>query len=357
MIELDHLQTYELTLTTQGLLFVGSGVKTPKKELIFNTKKNTVSFLNEPAFFDLLVDYDLVDAFENYCMRSSDNLYSFLFQEHSLTAPQVKPAVLYEISVDEAIDDPRRLKDISRLMRNAKQEAYIPGSSLKGAIRTALLFTMMQAEDAGKHFLSHDKKAAKIPEESYLHTLNVRKDKPGDAVNSIMRGIQVADSEPISNQHLILSRKMDSTIYGKVRPIPLCRECIAPGTRIKFRLTLDQSILKGTMTVQTILNALNDFYHYQQHTYASKFTKPANSMQTTGRCLMTFGGGAGFFTKSLAYPYLGEKEGLRWTSTLLQRSFGGHHHENDTIVSPHTMKYGQYRHKLYNFGTCEVTIL
>lgn len=356
MIELDHLQVYELTLTTQGLLFVGNGKEIPKKEYIYNKEKNTVSFLNEQAFFNLLAQKNLVDLFEHYCMRTDDNLKNFLLQECGLTNEQVKSAILYEVSAGDALDANHTLEKIKSLMRNARQEAYIPGSSVKGAIRTALLFSMMKKEDAGKHALADDKRAAKIPEENYLHTLGIKKDKPMDAVNSIMRGIQVSDSEPISNQHLTLSKKMDSSIYGNTRSIPLCRECIVPGTHIKFRLTLDQSILKGTMTVQTMLNALNDFYNYQQRTYASKFTKPAGSMQMAGKCLMTFGGGAGFFTKSLAYPYLGEKEGLRWTSRQLQFAFGNHQHKNDNIISPRTMKYGQYKNKLYNFGTCEVTI-
>ncbi len=354
MIELDHLQTYELTLTTQGLLFVGSGKKIPKKEYIFNSRKGTVSFLNEQAFFDLLVQYKLVDLFENYCMRADDNLYSFLFKECGLTAEQVKPAILYEIGVGDAMDAQHSLKEINGLMRNARQEAYIPGSSLKGAIRTALLFAMMQKQDPTTHFLPE--RNAKLPEEKYLHTLNLNTKRPDDAVNSIMRGIQVSDSDPISNQKLTLSMKIDATIHGNERRVPLCRECIGPGTHVKFRLTLDQSILKGAITVQTILNALNAFYTYQQQTYASKFTKPNDSMQASGKCLMSFGGGAGFFTKSLSYPYLGEKEGLRWTAGLLQNSFRNHHHENDHIISPHTMKYGKYKGKYYSFGTCEVTV-
>ena len=51
MIERDHLQAYELTLTTQGLLYVGSGKKLPRKEYVFNNRKQTVAFLNEQAVY------------------------------------------------------------------------------------------------------------------------------------------------------------------------------------------------------------------------------------------------------------------------------------------------------------------
>lgn len=355
MIKLDHLQSYELTLITQGLLFVGSGKKIPKKEYLLDVRKGTVSFLNEQAFFDLLVQYKLVDLFESYCMRSDDNLYNFIYKECRLTNEQVKPAILYEVSAGNALDGQHSLKEINGLMRNAKQEAYIPGSSLKGAIRTAILFDMIQRENSAGHSLE----ARKLPEENYLHTLDINKNKPTDAVNSIMRGIQISDSEPITNQRLTLSMKTDSNVDGDTHTINLCRECVAPGTSIKFRLTLDQSVLKNTITILSIMNALRAFYSYQQRTYAGKFSSPVGSIKVSGQCLMTFGGGAGFFTKSLAYPYLGEKNGLQWTATQLQQSFRSHHHDGDPQnfgISPRTMKYAQYQGKLYSFGTCEVVI-
>ena len=98
MIEQDHLQAYELTLTTQGLLYVGSGKKLPRKEYIFNARKQTVAFLNEQAFFDLLIQNQLVELFEGYCMRQGGDLYTFLYRECGLNAAQVNPAVLYEVT-------------------------------------------------------------------------------------------------------------------------------------------------------------------------------------------------------------------------------------------------------------------
>ena len=80
MIERDHLQAYELTLTTQGLLYVGSGKKLPRKEYVFNNRKQTVAFLNEQAFFDLLIQNDLVELFEGYCMRQGGDLYTWMLR-------------------------------------------------------------------------------------------------------------------------------------------------------------------------------------------------------------------------------------------------------------------------------------
>ena len=94
MIERDHLQAYKLTLTTQGLLYVGNGKKLPRKEYIFDERKKTVAFLNEQAFFDLLIQNNLVERFESYCMRPDNDLYTFLYGKCGLTEEQVRSAIL-----------------------------------------------------------------------------------------------------------------------------------------------------------------------------------------------------------------------------------------------------------------------
>ena len=70
------------------------------------------------------------------------------------------------------------------------------------------------------------------------------------------------------------------------------------------------------------------------------------------------GGGAGFFSKSLAYPYLGINDGLKWTSKYLDAAFNKHKHWQDEElgISPHTLKYGKYMQQLSAFGACEVMV-
>ena len=58
-------------------------------------------------------------------------------------------------------------------------------------------------------------------------------------------------------------------------------------------------------------------------------------------------------------PYLGEKEGLRWTAEQMAQMFRKHKHERDAEkgISPHTMKYARFRGRLYPYGYCGVSIL
>ena len=88
-----------------------------------------------------------------------------------------------------------------------------------------------------------------FPEEKYVNQLHLRTLKDGsiasDAVNSIFRGIQISDSLSIPDNCMMLAGKTDSATDGGTHSINLCRECAAPGTAIRFKLTLDQSVLKG----------------------------------------------------------------------------------------------------------------
>lgn len=129
MIVQDHLQVYTLTLTTRGPLHIGSGQITPRKEYILNSRKGTVSFLKEQAFFDLLIRNGLVELFESFCMRRGGDLYAFLYRECGLDEAQIAPAVHYQISTGEALDAEHTLKDIHRFMRDARAMPIFPAAA------------------------------------------------------------------------------------------------------------------------------------------------------------------------------------------------------------------------------------
>lgn len=354
MIAQDHLQAYTLTLTTQGPLHIGSGQKTPRKEYIFNSRKETVAFLNEQAFFDLLIQHGLVELYEGFCLRRGGDLYRFLLDECGLTWAQIAPAIRYQVLAGDALDAEHSLKDIYRFTRDTQGRAYVPGSSVKGALRTALLFQRIAQGENESHQLGK----TGIPEERYFHTLNLNSRRPDDAVNSLLRGVQVSDSEPISDQAMMLTLKRDGFIDGSTYAVPVCRECVAPGRAIRFRLTLDQSILKGCITAESIMEAISALAAYNARVIESRFVRPAGFIAPAGGNILYMGGGAGFFGKSMVYPYLGEKRALDWTAEYLSRMFQKHHHEGDRAlgISPRTLKYGKYRQRLYAIGACKVEI-
>lgn len=177
-----------------------------------------------------------------------------------------------------------------------------------------------------------------------------------DAVNSIMRGVQISDSLPVPDSQMMLSKKMDVNQDGEAHTITCVRECIRPEVELHLKLTLDQSVCKGSITKDSLLQTVDSFADHYYKTYVEKFRKPVNSVYKEYQNCLILGGGVGFFSKTLAYPYWGAEEALKWVSDRLDRSFPKHHHKSDQEISPRMLKYAQYGGKLYPYGVCEVDI-
>lgn len=67
-------------------------------------------------------------------------------------------------------------------------------------------------------------------------------------------------------------------------------------------------MLKGRITKDSLLESIQQFDAYYQQTYARHFTLPRGAVNLPQQPYLILGGGSGFFAKSLAYPYLGEKK-------------------------------------------------
>ena len=108
------------------------------------------------------------------------------------------------------------------------------------------------------------------------------------------------------------------------------------------------------------MQMIRDYDAYYQRTYLARFAPPRNAHLVSYQDALILGGGSGFFSKTLAYPYLGAQEGLKQTEKVMIRQFSRHGHDKDGFVhhiSPHIMKYGKYQGELYPYGVCEVQII
>lgn len=137
-----------------------------------------------------------------------------------------------------------------------------------------------------------------------------------DILDSIFRGVQVSDSAPIDNDKLILTgRTLISPLSaarvedfdGDAKDLPLYQECVRPGETIRFRLTLDQSILNRyahPITKDALLEAIAEFSCFYQDAFLSHFPQghPVANIPDTPHLIL--GGGTGFLSKTVGYPYL-----------------------------------------------------
>ncbi|MCD7902222.1 MAG: type III-A CRISPR-associated RAMP protein Csm5 [Oscillospiraceae bacterium] len=363
MKELNHLQVYDLLLSVRSPLFVGTGRSLAKNEYLYNSKRETVSFVNEQAFLSLLAERGLVDKYEAYILSGDTDLYSFLREICGLTDMEIRGVTSRPIEVGNAMGKNGNKTQIYRFQRNKAGRAYIPGSSLKGALRTVWLAArILEETPSNRNFRQSDAKDRSvnpIPEENYVNLLRCNEKRETDAVNSIFRGISVSDSEPISDRTLIiLCRKWDIHPDGGCHDINLIRECVCPGATIRFQVTLDQFLLNQRITAESLMADIAVFVQFYREHYLSHFTLPENAVDPLNdRCLF-LEGGPGLFSKSLTYPYWGDADGLEDVSAFLDVLFKGHKHvarDRDFGISPRTLKYTEYKDHLYPFGIGQVS--
>lgn len=370
-----HLQTFDLILKTRSPIFIGCGKRVTKKEYIFDKNKNEVIILDEEKFFTYLAERNLADAYEGYIMEgNSRDMRDFLQNVCRISGTELESITKVRISAADALDGNHSLKEIHRFVRDGWGNVFIPGSSIKGALRIALLKAMIlkeQKPNAGsaqylrqleKAVDSADRRVDTHPpfDEMHFHTLKLKRDQDGvvkrsDAINSILQGIRVSDSAPIPDKNLCLTTKVDRSVNGSWHKINLFRESVKPGVEIRCTLTLDQSILRGRITKEDIEQAIAVFSGHYVDTVLCRYQKTNNVMNSK---TILLGGGVGFQSKTIlgvAYP----KEALTLTAKILNKSFYKHNHpirDREDGISPRALKQTIYAGAFYPYGVCEVTL-
>ena len=191
----------------------------------------------------------------------------------------------------------------------------------------------------------------------------IRMENQRNAVCSILRGLLVRDSQPLSLKDLDLAQKVDlfsgntrkdSRVYRddeeKKHAISTFKEVLRPGTEIYFDLILDSKVFPYSLN--TILSAL-DYFNEQCYLYHYKhFQRP-----TFEKGIVWLGGGAGYCTKTVSYPLL-QKEGLDFVSAILAKNFRNHHDRDKELgVSPRTTPIFTQSNHTYDQGMGKIELV
>lgn len=371
---------YKAVLTAAGPVFIGSGEETKKFEYAYESRTKTVYVIDTLKMFRLLTPQQL-ERFETH-IGENRNLTEF-FERIGIVSEQYGKAAHYRYISPE---DPNN-QNIKAFIKNAYGQPYIPGSSLKGAVRTAILYKIIEEhynssnppkvpEDIMKNVRYSEKERDPKQKKPYLrqmnyladdyemsviNTLDVDSKHPKSGVNSIMRGLRISDSEPLKTSDLCLCKKIDimpdgETAGRKTSP-PVLRECLRPGTSISFDIDIDEKLL-GHDAV--FLDSSFDAYYDVQEWQMSAFTKHPTIEAKKGIHYIVLGGGSGYVSKTFTYPLMPQDDDmdLRTVSQIMQIKFpgGGHRKDLDYGVSPHTRKMTVFNGKYYDFGVCRIEL-
>lgn len=256
----------------------------------------------------------------------------------------------------DALEKLNRQVAIQQFVKDAYGLPYIPGSSLKGAIRTCLL-----AEDIMKNPGKYGRvkrnvtpiflgSKVKQTESLCFNNLNCKEEKE-DALNDEMKGVIVSDSKPLKYKDLTLCQKVDIGLNGGKNVPNILRESLRTGVTVEFDLSIDTKIV--SLTKADIEQAVQNFYNMYKKVYVDKFIKTTAEKNT-----IYLGGGCGYGTKTVIYNLLGEERGTKVIARFMSKKFSEHHYNKDVKagVSPHMLKCTNYCGNIVEMGKCRIEI-
>ena len=390
-------------LVTVAPVHVGSGEIRRANEYLYDKVHSMAYFLDETRWVAFLDKRQLMEPFLAYIEESSrqlgqrrgpfrgKNLWDWL------RAQGVQPREMEALAVRRTraercvISEKGSLNDVHLQMALSDGRPYVPGSTIKGALRTGILYRMIQQEperfrgfwqeiwqEATSRGRAKDKERTwqgieRRLETQALHTLRVDKEKPTEMVNSALRGLRVSDAAvaPRETETLLL-QKLDATTkpnrQGKTsKTLPLFRECIPPGRRLHFTLTADFSMLRtiGITSFDDIFQGLRAYTVQALALLEEEFPKyrPQFDKAREADCLL--GGGTGFLSKTLVCALARDaREARDFTARYLDEKFGRfdrnagkwcptHHHVRlDGALSPRTLKLAATAQEEWLLGLC-----
>ncbi len=370
----EYLKHYNLRITALSPIHVGDGGKLGKKEYIQYGNSGPVIVPDTAKMFVDLQRGRLDGAYEEFMLSNYNSDLGQWLNSRRINEQYVKRWEMYRMDPGDAFV--RRTngggatpKEILTFMKDPYGNPYIPGSALKGMLRTALICQRISREPErykdkisgitssasyGKNRNTYLKSETAALEAAVFNTLG-RADRKDNAVNSIMSGFIVSDSKPIQLSQLVLAQKIDYTLRGQEKPLPILREALKPGSQIDFELTIDTEICK--ITIEEVLSALDYFQQEVYKSFYSRFGRGANAKGT-----VWLGGGCGFLSKTILYPICG-KEAVKITDKVFQTTLGKnydtHKHRNDISngVAPHVCKCTRYGGKLYDMGMGKIELI
>ena len=369
-----QLKSYQITLTVAGPVFIGSGKEISKKEYLFLQSKK-IAVLNIEKFYDMLTKKHLQREYEKYMLSNQKENLAIWLRNNKISMTDVSPCIKYRLENQDSVIEKGRSLQIMECVKDPYGNPYIPGSSVKGMLRTILLCNDI-IENPGKYnscrdtmnreLFSEDNYRGRKPsrnrilskviqeaEEKCFHLLR-RSDNKGEAVNDILAGLIVSDSEPLDIKDLVLCQKIERHPDGAEKKMNLLRECLRPGTKIRCSLTVDESLC--SFTGAQIMRAIEQFSELYYENFLKRFVNTDRLMPNT----VYLGGGSGFVSKTVVYALFPGKEGIR----VLQKIFDktgvplNHKHSKDHQygVSPHILKCTYCQGKTYQMSMCHCKI-
>ena len=370
----EVLQVYDVELLADGPIYIGSGKEIGKKQYAFDKRKQRIYVLKDYKLAELLIRKNLMSEYEKFMLSNSRDDIGKWLEAKKVDKEEYLKCTKYELDSGDTLYDERSKLSIMECIKDSYGKPYIPGSSVKGMLRTILLsqdivnypekyidskksiVENVEASNNGRKtnrnlFL---KKEISAIENAAYRTMQRPETRPEDAVNDCMSGFIVSDSQPLSTEDLILCQRKELHTDGQEKTLNVLREAIRPGTKIKLQITIDTS--KCQYTKKDIENAIANFKELYYNNFLSKYS----IKNTFSDDCVWLGGGVGFANKTEIYSLFDHKKAVETIVNIFEKTNVPriHKHNQDIRkgVSPHICKVTYYNGKRYQMGLCHLKI-
>jgi|GEM_PF-752321 len=381
-----NIKNYRLALETIGNIHVGNGEKISPVEHVFDSANQRYGLLDASKWLRLLSEKKLTDEYFSI-MESGKSVSNFDWMIKKGLSPWEHDIFQYtldniKVRISSSTDT-KKLNDVAGLNKTVFGNPYIPGSSIKGMLRTALMscfiyksrdkfqleFNELQgailSDRINKRSISDIIKKIEI---KVFGKIESHPDKRiTNQVADLMRGIIISDTDPADIRSISIKQKLDFGTNTKKDPksLPIWREVIKPGISLQFDTGIDYTLI-GSKLIFKSVEDLFVMLHFYRETIIMGFEENFNPpLQDTYKSskeapLVYIGGGVGFHTKSIIYAMAPDKEtARRLISRYLDESFKSTRRVSgvDTVVSPRTFKLSEEGQSYVPMGLCRLRMV
>lgn len=407
-----QFETAKMCLKVVTPINIADGIVSGAKDYLYDSSRQKVYFLNLHQWHMFIYKHMLLEKYESYLanFRDKQSLLEWLRMQ-GYDIDDVRTVITSEAQATVNLMDNEKkktLNDINRHIQQPDGSLYVPGSSIKGVFRTAILYKLLQKRqdikskywcyikqqvDIIEKLMKEERKPRELQimpysvikkkknqatkeidkliaslESELLHTLRLKDDKERNisnknAVCSAMRGLQVSDTYASRNMQTAILQKVDGGFdkFGKASPkkLPIFRECMLPKAELFFDVKIEKAVMStiGINTVDDLLKATHSFFAAVTDLLQQAFEKEyQEAFQGVAAGNMFLGGNTGFLSKTLLAMLAPDKDTAKNTiKVLLDKSFKNHKHLlRDKVIAPRTLKCTNYNGKLMLMGVAEV---
>ena len=407
-----QFETAKMCLKVVTPINTADGIVLGAKDYLYDSSRQKVYFLNLHQWHMFIYKHMLLEKYESYLanFRDKQSLLEWLRMQ-GYDIDDVRTVITSEAQATVNLMDNEKkktLNDINRHIQQPDGSLYVPGSSIKGVFRTAILYKLLQKRqdikskywcyikqqvDIIEKLMKEERKPRELQimpysvikkkkdqatkeidkliaslESELLHTLRLKDDKERNisnknAVCSAMRGLQVSDTYASRNMQTAILQKVDGGFdkFGKASPkkLPIFRECMLPKAELFFDVKIEKAVMStiGINTVDDLLKATHSFFAAVTDLLQQAFEKEyQEAFQGVAAGNMFLGGNTGFLSKTLLAMLAPDKDTAKNTiKVLLDKSFKNHKHLlRDKVIAPRTLKCTNYNGKLMLMGVAEV---